>query len=172
MSDGHFVELRFVKADPDDPAISSMLANHLAFARDVTPPGHVHALDKDGLRSSDVNLYAAVHDREVVAIGALRDLDDRHVEIKSMHTAEMWRGRGAGRFVLQQLIAVARRRGCERISLETGTMEAFEPARRLYASAGFRPCEPFGDYEAVPNSVCMSLWLEAGDGSSEPAGSP
>lgn len=76
-----------------------------------------------------------------------------------MHTAIGARGRGLGRAMLVHLLDLARSRGCTRVSLETGTTEAFAPARALYAAAGFRPCEPFGDYRPSPHSVCMTLAL-------------
>ena len=52
-------------------------------------------------------------------------------------------------------------RGYRRVSLETGTTAAFAPARALYASAGFIPCGPFGDYEANATSAFMTLDLTA-----------
>ena len=47
------------------------------------------------------------------------------------------------------------------MSLETGTMTAYDPARALYRSFGFEPCEPYADYPVSPNSVCMTLLLPA-----------
>ena len=98
--------------------------------------------------------------RELVAVGALRRIDAHHGEIKSMHTDEAARGRGAGRAMLRHLLAESRRRGYQRVSLETGSMEGFAPARGLYASEGFDVCPPFADYVASPNSVCMTVSLE------------
>jgi putative acetyltransferase len=54
---------------------------------------------------------------------------------------------------------VARERGYLRVSLETGAMAAFAPARSLYAGTGFEPCGPFGDYDPSPNSAFMTLSL-------------
>lgn len=151
--------LEFAIADPTSADVRILLAAHLEFARAVTPPGHVHALDEAGLATDDVTLFAIWEAHRLLGIGALRELDNRHGEIKSMHTAVDARGRGVGRRMLDELQAVARDRGYDRLSLETGTMDAFGPARRLYASAGFEVCRPFGDYQPVPNSVCMTLRL-------------
>jgi putative acetyltransferase len=85
-----------------------------------------------------------------------------HAEIKSMHTAQAARGRGLGRAMLRHLLGVARERGVRRVSLETGTVPPFAPARALYASAGFRPCGPFGDYQPMDTSTFMTLDLTAG----------
>jgi putative acetyltransferase len=78
-----------------------------------------------------------------------------------MHTAVEARGRGVGRAVVRHLLAVARENGCERVSLETGSMEAFLPARELYESFGFSYCPPFGDYAPDPNSVFLTRVLSA-----------
>ena len=100
-------------------------------------------------------------DGQLLGVGAIRELDAQHCELKSMHTAKEARGLGVGRAMVDHLIAVARQRGFQRVSIETGTMEAFTPARTLYVSSGFEPCEPFGEYTHSPNSVCMTLWLES-----------
>lgn len=151
--------MNITASDPRHPQVAALLAAHLAFAHLVTPPGHVHALDVSGLLGEQVTLYALRDGDEVLAIGALRELDAGHGEIKSMHTAEAARGRGLGRALLEYLIAEARQRGYSRVSLETGTMEGFRPARDLYSSYGFEECPPFADYVAVPNSVCMTVSL-------------
>jgi putative acetyltransferase len=90
----------------------------------------------------------------------LKQLDAEHAEIKSMHTAEAARGSGIGRALVDHLLAVARELGYRRVSLETGAGPAFAGARRLYARSSFTPCEPFGDYQPSPNSVCMTLSLD------------
>lgn len=145
--------------DPRAPDVRALLERHLAFARSNSPPRDVHALDHDGLADPAVTFYALREKGELLAVGALRRLDDRHCEIKSMHTAQEARGRGLGRVMAEHLLAMARERGFERVSLETGTMEAFAPARALYASLGFVLCAPFGDYPESPNSVCLTRAL-------------
>ena len=139
--------------------VQALLATHLAFSREVTPPGHVHALAAPGLLDPAVTVVAARHDGHLVGMGALRRLDDRHAEIKSMHVTTAARGHGVGRAVLGHLLALAAEGGYRRVSLETGTMAAFAPARTLYASAGFVPCAPFGEYSATPHSTCMTIAL-------------
>ena len=62
--------------------------------------------------------------------------------------------------MVDHLIGVARDRGLRRVSLETGSMDAFAPARALYARAGFLPCKPFGDYQPSTNSTFMTLELD------------
>jgi putative acetyltransferase len=93
--------------------------------------------------------------------GALKTLDATHGEIKSMHTAAVSRGKGIGARMLTHIIDDARRRGLTRLSLETGSMAAFAPARGLYERFGFIYCAPFADYVPDPNSVFMTRELAA-----------
>ena len=145
--------------DPRSADIRELLKRHLTFAHTHTPPQDVHALDIDGLLDPGVTFYSCRLDGQLLAVGALKRLDPRHAEVKSMHTAQEARGRGLGRAMLNHLIAVAGDRGYRRISLETGTMAAFAPARSLYASVGFAPCGPFADYQPSPSNVFMTLLL-------------
>jgi putative acetyltransferase len=154
----------------DDAAaadIRELLRTHLVFAHEVTPRDHVHALPVDGLLDPQITLVSARVDGAVLGVGALRQLDDDHAEIKAMHTAAAARGRGVGRAVLKRLVSIGRERGYQRLSLETGTADAFAPARSLYMSAGFAPCEPFGEYTANPHSLCMTMSLGVAMSSTE-----
>jgi putative acetyltransferase len=145
--------------DPGAPDVRRLLATHLAFARAQTPPEDAHAMDVDGLLDPAVAFFSLRRDGALLAVAALKRLDRDHAEVKSMHTVEAERGRGLGRRMIEHLIAVAREAGYRRLSLETGSMASFAPARTLYAGVGFQPCEPFGDYRASPNSTFMTLRL-------------
>ena len=145
--------------DPRAEDVRALLGRHLSFARSTTRPEDVFALEVDELVDPAVTFFSLRADGVVLGVGALKRVDDGHAEIKSMHTAEEARGRGVGRALVDYLIAVAREGGYRRVSLETGSGPAFAPARRLYASAGFEPCEAFGDYRASPNSAYMTLAL-------------
>lgn len=147
------------KDDPQRPDVVALLEGHLEFAHTHSPPEDVHALDVEGLVGNGLSFYSIRDKGELLGVGALNYLDDTHAEIKSMHTVPAARGRGVGRAMVEHLVSVARENGCERVSLETGTMEAFAPARGLYESFGFEECEPFGSYFHSPNSVCMTLVL-------------
>ncbi|MGD2102515.1 MAG: GNAT family N-acetyltransferase [Acidimicrobiia bacterium] len=145
--------------DPQRADIQQLLESHMALMRQTSPPEHIHALDTNGLLAPDVSFYSLREDGLLIGVGALKEIEPRHGEIKSMHTRIDQRGRGLGRTMLEHLLATARSRGYERISLETGTMEEFASARALYVSAGFEVSEPFGDYWDNEFSVCMSLDL-------------
>jgi putative acetyltransferase len=145
--------------DPRGDDVTRLLAAHLAFANEHSPPEDVHALDVSGLLDPSVSFFSFRLDGQLLGVGALKRLDAHHAELKSMHTAAAARRQGVGRAMLLHLIGVARDRGFLRLSLETGTMEAFEPARSMYAAAGFVPCGPFDAYVPSPNSTYMTLWL-------------
>jgi len=141
------------------PAIHALLNEHLQHMHALSPPESVHALDLSKLRSPDITFWSAWEGDELIGCGALKELDPTHGELKSMRTPQAARRRGAGRAILGHALGVARARGYTRLSLETGTVEAFVPAQRLYASAGFEPCGPFAAYREDPYSLFMTLRL-------------
>lgn len=146
----------------DDPRVEDvrlLLERHLTFSREVTPPGHVHALDLDGLLDPAITFFSARRDGVLLGVAALKQLDESHGELKSMHTSDTARGQGVGRAMVAHLLSVAADRDYQRVSLETGTMDAYEPARSLYTNVGFKPCEPFGEYTTNANSLCMTIDL-------------
>ena len=146
--------------DPRADDVRMLLAAHMRFAMEHSPRQDVHALDVDGLLDPAVTFFSVRGaEARLLAVGALKRLDREHVEVKSMHTEEAARGRGIGRALLDHLLREARAAGFRRVSLETGTPAAFEPARLLYASAGFMDCPPFGPYRASEWSVCMTMLL-------------
>jgi putative acetyltransferase len=151
----------------DDPLaddVRELLGRHLAYAHETTAPEDVHALDLDALLDPSVTFFSFRVGGRLLGVGALKRLDGEHAEIKSMHTAEAARGQGIGRAMLDHLVGFAREAGYRRVSIETGAGPACAPARRLYASASFEPCEPFADYGPRPTAAYMTLSLD-GSGS-------
>lgn len=149
---------------PEDPATSDilqLLEAHLAFAASVSPREAMHALDVEALRVPEVTFWAARSDGALAGVGALKELDSRHGEIKSMHTSEAMRSKGIARQIVGAILDEARRRGYERLSLETGPPPAFAAAHALYVREGFGPCGPFAGYEEHPHSCFMTMLLEA-----------
>jgi len=149
-------------------AIIRLLDDHLRDCATHSPPGSVHALDLDALRQPQVTFWSAWQGDELLGCGALRELDPRHGEIKSMRTASRHLRKGVAAAMLVHIVGEARRRGYRRLSLETGSMAAFEPARRMYARFGFTECAPFGPYVDDPYSTFMTRDLE-GDAVARPA---
>jgi putative acetyltransferase len=141
------------------PEIMELLRAHLENSRLWSPPESIHALALEGLRAPDVTFWTAWEGTGLLGCGALRELDARHGEVKSMHTAAEHRRRGVAARLLSHILHEARSRSYQRISLETGSMNGFAPARALYSRFGFIFCDPFGEYKRDPNSVFMTLDL-------------
>ncbi|RDI64741.1 GNAT family N-acetyltransferase [Nocardia pseudobrasiliensis] len=151
--------MRIVVDDVTGAELIDLLGGHLADMYEHSPEDSVHALDLDGLRKPEVTLWTIWDENTLAGCGALKELDPTHGEIKSMRTAPVVRRRGVGALMLGHILAEARTRGYDRVSLETGTAEFFSPARRLYERHGFRPCPPFADYAEDPHSIFMTLAL-------------
>ncbi len=145
--------------DLTGPEIRALLEEHLLHMRAVSPPESVHALDLNKLRQPTITFWTVWSGESLMGCGAIRQIDATHGEIKSMRTAQAHRRAGVARAMLNHIIEEAQRRGYARLSLETGSQDAFEPARQLYARMGFVPCPPFEGYAEDPNSVFMTRLL-------------
>ncbi|QJC52007.1 GNAT family N-acetyltransferase [Paenibacillus albicereus] len=145
--------------DLNGPEIQALIAEHLRGMSESSPPESIHALDLSGLKKPEITFWSAWEDGELLGCGAVKELDAAHGELKSMRTASRHLRKGVARAILEHIIGEASRRGYSRLSLETGSMEAFFPAQKLYASFGFTECGPFGSYAEDPNSMFMTKEL-------------
>ena len=152
-------DYRIVEDDLTGPEVAALLELHLGEMHQWSPACKVHAMPLDRLRQPDVTFYSAWDGETLAAVGALKHLGDGRGELKSMRAAPAYRGKGAGKAILEHLLAEARRRGYSWVGLETGVPEPFVPARTLYASYGFTECAAFADYVLDEWSVCMSRTL-------------
>jgi putative acetyltransferase len=139
--------------------IARLLEEHLQDMRLQSPPESMHALDLEALRAPEITFWTVWQDSDLLGCGALKELEPRHAEIKSMRTAAAHRRKGVAGALMEVILAEARRRGYRRLSLETGSMAAFAPARRLYLRFGFDYGPPFAGYSEDPNSVFMTREL-------------
>ena len=144
----------------ETPQVEALLVEHLEEMRRYSPPESVHALDLGRLRTPDLTFWSLWEGDDVVGCAALRELDPRHGELKSMRTAAAHRRRGVAATLLDHVVQEARTRGYQRLSLETGSPSEFAPARRLYAAHGFTTCGPFGPYLDDAFSVFMTRTLD------------
>jgi putative acetyltransferase len=141
-------------------ATQNLVRLHLEGMRANSPPGSVFALDQSGLTSPDVTLWTAWIRGDIAGMAALRDLGDRTGEVKSMRTHPRFLRRGVAAALLEHIIAAARTRGLVRLSLETGSGPAFEPALALYRRRGFVAGGPFAQYKcsAFNQFLHLELW--------------
>jgi putative acetyltransferase len=149
-------QLRFLLDDLSGTPTRALISRHLAGMHANSPPESVHAFDVDRLREPGVTFWSVWVGGEITGCGGLRILDAERGELKSMRVADPFLGKGIGRAILEHLFAEARARGLRSLWIETGSAPAFVPALRLYESAGFRRCGPFGDYREDPFSVFMT----------------
>jgi putative acetyltransferase len=142
-----------------DDRVKALLARHLEGMHASSPPGHVFALDWSGLQQPEISFYALWDGEELLGFGALKQLEPRAGEIKSMRTADEHLRKGVAATILEHIIAEARQRGYTRLSLETGSGPAFEAALALYRKHGFTEGGAFGDYEKSPFNQFLHLDL-------------
>jgi putative acetyltransferase len=145
--------------DLSRPQVHALLEEHLANMYELSPPEQVFALDLAKLRVPEITFWTVWEQESLIGCGGLKEVSLTHGEIKSMRTPAVLRGRGAGRAILAHMISVAKQRGYTKLSLETGSHAAFEPAHNLYRSSGFVLSGPFGGYLPDPHSVFMELQL-------------
>ena len=151
--------MEFKIDDLSDPRIAEFLEEHIEDMKSVSPPESKHALDLEGLRVPGITFWSVWENAELVGCGALKELDSFHAEIKSMRVSSELRGRGVASKLLGHMLNEAKLKGYRVLSLETGSMPFFEPARKLYQKFGFKICSPFANYKEDTNSVFMSLGL-------------
>ena len=142
--------------DLSGPEIIRLLRTHLESMALLSPPESVHALDLEALRKPEVTFWSVWQGSELMGCGAIKELDLRHGEIKSMRTVPSHLRKGVAATLMRHILDEAKRRSYERLSLETGSTESFAPARSLYSGFGFQPCAPFADYVDDPFSVYMT----------------
>lgn len=141
--------------------IAQLIGQHLKNMGENSPLESIHALNLGQLKSKEITFWSVWEGEQLLGCGALKELDSQHGEVKSMKTDPNHLRKGVARKVLQHIIEEAKRRGYRRLSLETGSMEAFIPARKLYESMGFRYCAPFAHYVEDPNSVFMTMEISS-----------
>ena len=151
--------MRIIVDDLSSREIAEFLEEHIKDMKAVSPPESKHALDLEGLRQPEITFWSVWDGDSLVGCGALKELDPKHGEIKAMRTSSKCRNKGIASRLLCHILNEAKHRGYHRLSLETGSMVFFEPARSLYKKFGFNYCEPFSTYKEDPNSVFMTIDL-------------
>jgi putative acetyltransferase len=154
------VDVTITPADLDAPEFADFIREHLAAMAPTAPAESRHALNLDGLRADGVRVWVALLGERIVGTIATAPVGERHQEIKSMRTDPTVRRQGIGTALLEHATADARDRGVTRLSLETGSMAFFAPARELYRRHGFVDCPPFGDYREDPLSCFLTRVIE------------
>ena len=151
--------MHIIEDDLTGPEIRALLETHFAGMLASSPPGSCHFLDFDGLNAPDVTFWSIWDGPELAGCGAVKELSATHGEVKSMRTHADHLRKGVGARMMEHIIATARERGYDRISLETGSTRGFDASHALYLRYGFQYCPPFADYVEDPFSRYMTLAL-------------
>ncbi|EGU54050.1 histone acetyltransferase HPA2 [Vibrio orientalis CIP 102891 = ATCC 33934] len=151
--------MKIIEDRLESSAVLDLLREHLEDMNATSPAESVHALDVSGLKEPSVTFWSSWQGEQLLGCAALKALSHEHGELKSMRTATLARKMGVGSTMLRHILDYARQQGMTKISLETGSMAYFAPARALYEKHGFEYCEPFADYTLDPNSQFMSITL-------------
>ena len=141
--------------DLNSGEVIQLLKEHLEDMYLTSPTESVHALDINALKAPEITFFSCWKNDQLLGCVAIKELDSKHAELKSMRTSNHCRGTGVGTLLLKHVLYVASNRGYSKISLETGSQEFFKPARNLYEKFGFKYCGPFADYKPDPHSQFM-----------------
>ena len=151
--------LKSIEGNFDNRKVNELLINHFIELRSVSPEGSAHVLDIAGLKDSSIKFWSLWEGEDLMGCGALKFLDKKHGEFKSIRVGDNFRNKGNGSKVIIHLINEAKKLNIERLSLETGAGDFFLNARKLFTKSGFEPCEPFSHYKNDINSIYMTMLI-------------
>ena len=149
--------MKSIENNFDDPQVNDLLNKHFVELRTVSPQGSTHVLDILGLKHESIRFWSLWENNELIGCGAIKFLDEKQGEFKSIRVADKYRRSGAGEKIIFHLINQAKQIGINKLSIETGAGEFFAPARKLFKKFGFKTCKPFAHYKDDPNSCYFSL---------------
>tara|TARA_B100000787_G_scaffold163455_1_gene145134 strand:- start:7 stop:471 length:465 start_codon:yes stop_codon:yes gene_type:complete len=151
--------LKSVEGNFDNIEVHELLVKHFIELRSVSPQGSTHVLDINGLKEPTIKFWSLWEDDKLMGSGALKFLDKKHGEFKSIRVNDKFRNKGFGLKVINHLIEEAIKLDIKKLSLETGAGKFFLPARSLFIKCGFKVCKPFSHYQKDVNSVYMSMLI-------------
>jgi len=151
--------MKSIEGNFSNSQVDELLKKHFIELRSVSPTNSCHVLDIDGLKNPSIKFWSLWENEQLIGCGALKFLDDKHGELKSIRMAESYKNKGYGIKVIQHLILEAKKLNIKKLSLETGAGNFFLPARKLFEKCGFKNCEPFDNYKKNPDSCYMSLQI-------------
>ncbi len=149
--------MKIIEGNFNSPEVNQLLKKHFIELRSVSPEGSTHVLDIEGLQDNSIKFWSIYENNDLIGCGALKFLEPKHGELKSIRVADSFREKGYGKKIIKVLIEKSRELDVEKISIETGSGRFFLPARKLFKNSGFKECKPFSHYVDDPNSCYMSL---------------
>ena len=152
--------LKLIEGNFNLPEVNLLLKKHFIELRAASPKGSAHVLDIPGLQELSIKFWSLWEDGQLMGCGALKFLDKKHGEFKSIRIEDNFRGKGNGIMVINHLIDEAKQLKIKKLSIETGAGKFFAPARKLFDSCGFKPCKPFAHYKEDVNSLYLTKLLD------------
>ena len=152
--------LKSIEGNFDNSKVNELLINHFEELRANSPEGSTHVLDIKGLKVPSIKFWSLWQKEMLMGCGALKFLDKKHGEFKSIRIHDNFRKKGYGNDVVNHLIKEAKKLNIKRLSIETGAGNFFEPARKLFILCGFEKCEPFAHYKKDINSVYFTKIID------------
>ena len=152
--------LKSIEGNFDNLEVNELLTKHFIELRAASPEGSAHVLDIPGLKVPSIKFWSLWKDKKLIGCGALKFLDVKHGEFKSIRIHDNFRKKGYGIYVINHLINEAKKLKIQRLSIETGAGDFFIPARKLFKSSGFTECEPFAHYKEDVNSVYLTKVID------------
>ena len=151
--------MKSIEGNFDNLKVNNLLKKHFIELRSVSPTGSTHVLDIDGLKDPSIKFWSLWENNELVGCGALKFLEKKHGEFKSIRVADNYRKTGIGEKIIDHLIEEAKKLEVSKLSIETGAGNFFLPARKLFSKFGFKKCPPFAHYKHDLNSCYYTLDL-------------
>tara|TARA_B100001093_G_scaffold468585_1_gene488684 strand:- start:42 stop:509 length:468 start_codon:yes stop_codon:yes gene_type:complete len=152
--------LKSIEGNFKNQEVHELLTKHFIELRAVSPEGSTHVLDIPGLKTPSIKFWSLWKNDMLIGCGALKFLDEKHGEFKSIRIHNKFRKTGNGINVIDHLINEAKKLNINRISIETGAGDFFIPARKLFKKCGFETCKPFAHYKEDINSVYFTKTLK------------
>jgi len=149
--------MKSIEGNFDNDEVNKLLLNHFKELRSVSSEGSTHVLDIQGLKDPSIKFWSIWEDSKLVGCGAIKLLEEKHGEFKSIRVTNEFRKKGYGEKILKHLLIKAKNLNLKKLSIETGSGDFFKPARELFQKIGFRECPPFAHYKVDPNSCYMNL---------------
>jgi|TARA_B100001758_G_C18132344_1_gene464517 putative acetyltransferase len=149
--------MKSIEGNFDNPDVNALLKKHFVELRSVSPAGSTHVLDIAGLKDNTIKFWSLWENNEIIGCGALKFLEKGHGEFKSIRVADNFRKKGIGEKIINHLILEAKKLNIDKLSVETGAGNFFQPARKLFNKFGFKECPPFAHYKEDPNSCYYTL---------------
>ena len=152
--------LKSIEGNFDNIEVNELLTKHFIELRAASPEGSAHVLDIPGLKVPSIKFWSLWQDKKLIGCGALKFLDEKHGEFKSIRIHDNFRNQGQSINVINHLINEAKKLNIKRLSIETGAGDFFIPARKLFKRSGFTECEPFAHYKEDVNSVYFTKVID------------